>query len=214
MTTARARANVRRKVGVLSISLLILSGVAARASDAQHQFAVHGAGAETCQQMMDSVRQDHAAVPLVASWIFGYLTAVNRLTPDRFDVMPFVDPQTILDAVYAECERNPTRTLEVVTTTFLNAVAKAGVRTDSPVVTAEVAGKQIKIRAETLTAMQSALAAMGRYDGKLDGMFGPKLEAALRAYQRQEKLPETGLPDASTLLHLLVEPSPAPPPKK
>jgi peptidoglycan hydrolase-like protein with peptidoglycan-binding domain len=46
--------------------------------------------------------------------------------------------------------------------------------------------------------LQVALRAYGLYLGPIDGIAGPKTVAAVRAFQRREGLPPTGLPDART----------------
>lgn len=58
-------------------------------------------------------------------------------------------------------------------------------------------------RGEDVKAMQEMLAAMG-YDvgaknGKSDGIFGPKTETAVKAFQNRNGLPVTGIADRSTL---------------
>lgn len=58
-------------------------------------------------------------------------------------------------------------------------------------------------RGEDVKAMQEMLAAMG-YDvgaknGKSDGIFGPKTETAVKAFQNRNGLPVTGIADKSTL---------------
>jgi hypothetical protein len=193
------------RIGLLSLGLLVLAAEDARAADAQQRFAIHGAGAETCQQVIDTTSKDKSAGLIVGSWIFGYLTAANRVAPDRFDITPILDPSTLVNAIYLDCTRHPSLPLQIVVAGFLDELDKAGVRTESPIVTVKAGGKMVQIRTETLATIQTALAAQGRYDGKPDGVFGPKLEAALRAYQHEGKLPETGLPDAATILRLLVE---------
>ena len=40
--------------------------------------------------------------------------------------------------------------------------------------------------------VQSALRDKGYYYGPIDGVMGPETEAAIRAYQRDNNLPETG----------------------
>lgn len=194
--------------------LLGTSGAAVHADDAAQKFAVHGIGATSCRQLIESVKKDKALGPVLASWILGYLTAVNHMTQGTFDASPVIDPQSLADIVFNECVRVPDQPVHAVVAGWINAVVKASVHTASPIIEAKAAGKTMPVRAATLESLQRALAALGRYDGKPDGTFGPKLEAALRAYQHTEKMPETGLPDAATIYRLLVMPQAAPTPKK
>jgi peptidoglycan hydrolase-like protein with peptidoglycan-binding domain len=46
---------------------------------------------------------------------------------------------------------------------------------------------------------QQALQAKGMDPGPVDGIVGPRTQAALRAYQRDQNLPQTGRLDDQTL---------------
>jgi peptidoglycan hydrolase-like protein with peptidoglycan-binding domain len=58
-----------------------------------------------------------------------------------------------------------------------------------------------------VTALQRRLAAAGFDPGPADGRFGPRTEAALRAYQRKAGLDGTGRADLETATALLNEPA-------
>jgi hypothetical protein len=46
-------------------------------------------------------------------------------------------------------------------------------------------------------AVQAALAWRGFYNGRIDGVMGPETRSAIRAFQRQQGLPETGEIDSN-----------------
>jgi peptidoglycan hydrolase-like protein with peptidoglycan-binding domain len=52
--------------------------------------------------------------------------------------------------------------------------------------------------AEQVKSLQKALQEKGMDPGPVDGIMGPRTQAALRAYQKDQKLPETGRMDAQT----------------
>lgn len=55
-----------------------------------------------------------------------------------------------------------------------------------------------------IRTLQEALHQQGLDPGKIDGLMGPKTEAAITEFQRREKsLEKTGKPDANTVAHLL-----------
>ncbi len=56
----------------------------------------------------------------------------------------------------------------------------------------------------TVRSVQRQLKADGFYHGKIDGISGPKTRAAVRAYQRDNKLATTGRIDSATLRRLGV----------
>jgi peptidoglycan hydrolase-like protein with peptidoglycan-binding domain len=81
----------------------------------------------------------------------------------------------------------------------------AKVTHDSPLVEARSGDQVVTLRADTLMAIQQALT-RGKYlTAPADGTFGPTTAAALRAFQKAESLPETGLPDPATTIRLLIE---------
>jgi hypothetical protein len=53
--------------------------------------------------------------------------------------------------------------------------------------------------------LQQSLQAKGMDPGPIDGFMGPKTQAALRAYQKDQNLPQTGQTDAQTLEKLGVQ---------
>jgi peptidoglycan hydrolase-like protein with peptidoglycan-binding domain len=52
--------------------------------------------------------------------------------------------------------------------------------------------------ADQVRGLQKALQDKGMNPGAIDGVSGPKTEAAIRAFQREQKLPETGRLDPQT----------------
>lgn len=52
--------------------------------------------------------------------------------------------------------------------------------------------------AEQVRGIQKALQEKGMDPGPIDGVMGPRTQAALRAYQKDQQLPETGQLDAQT----------------
>jgi len=58
---------------------------------------------------------------------------------------------------------------------------------------------------ERTRSIQEALKAKGHDPGPIDGVFGPKTKAALKDFQKAEKLPESGRQDPQTLAKLGVQ---------
>ena len=70
------------------------------------------------------------------------------------------------------------------------------------------AGKEVAVfvvRSE-IRKVQETLRNKGHYDGKIDGVFGLRTRASIRAYQKAENLPITGQVDARTAEGLGVRP--------
>jgi phage tail tape-measure protein len=56
----------------------------------------------------------------------------------------------------------------------------------------------------SVRAAQESLAAKGYYTGRVDGMWGPDTERAVRDYQRAQGISETGRLDGATMTRLGV----------
>jgi peptidoglycan hydrolase-like protein with peptidoglycan-binding domain len=59
--------------------------------------------------------------------------------------------------------------------------------------------------ADQVKTLQQSLQDKGLDPGPIDGVMGPKTQAALRAYQKDQNLPQTGRTDAQTLEKLGVQ---------
>lgn len=57
--------------------------------------------------------------------------------------------------------------------------------------------------AETVKRAQAELKSQGLYHGAVDGIIGKETKAALSAYQKKNRLPETASLDRRTLDHLM-----------
>ena len=62
-------------------------------------------------------------------------------------------------------------------------------------------------QSEAMSNAQQSLKSLGYYSGSVDGVYGKKTEAALRAFQRQSGLNETGHLDADTYAQLTKYPA-------
>lgn len=60
---------------------------------------------------------------------------------------------------------------------------------------------------ETIKVVQEALRDQGYEPGPIDGVAGPKTEAALRAFQSAKGLEQTGRIDFATMAKLGIQPS-------
>ena len=59
---------------------------------------------------------------------------------------------------------------------------------------------------EVVRRVQERLKALDLYKGSLDGSYGSGMQKALGAFQKQNKLTETGIADQQTLVRLMYQP--------
>jgi hypothetical protein len=193
-------------IAAAACAAALLTMPAARASDAKGDFAIRGIGAQSCKQLIEALQKKDATTGLsTAEWLMGYLTAINLMTPDTFDAVPVVDAPPLVSLVVGNCEKTQDARIADVVNGVMKAFAPAKIKSSSPVVQAREGDSLVEIRAATLAAMQSRLVDLGYFKGKPNGAFNSATGAALRAYQKDQKLPVTGLPEAETLVRLLIE---------
>ncbi|MBN1664755.1 MAG: peptidoglycan-binding protein [Deltaproteobacteria bacterium] len=179
-------------------------------ADTDGKYAVRGVGAAKCSQMVAAIdakdqnmRKD--AVLLYTSWLNGYLSYVNRVEKGTFDIIPLTDGSHLLAVIVGQCRKNPDALVETIAYQVTGILSKAKVSTESPLVTLPVGNQKGIFRKATLVAVQNKLIALGHFKGKADGEFGAGSQQALRAFQKAEKLNETGFPDTDTLMRILLK---------
>jgi hypothetical protein len=186
----------------LAAALALAAAGAAEAADRQGRFKIEGAGALRCERYGQIRAQQGEDYKVVLSWMNGYLTAVNELTPDTFDVLTWQSAELVGTLIDGFCQQNK----EVNVVTALGQLVKAlmpqRVETLPQIVAAESGGRKIGIYKNVLREVQDRLIRTGHYKGKPDGAYGPGTKAALEAFQRANRIEVTGLPDQRTLVQL------------
>jgi hypothetical protein len=193
-----------------AFTLSVTTGRAA-AADAGHAFAVHGVGALTCAGLNATPAKDAPAMRgLLASWLLGYVTAMNRTQDVTYDATPVQDQFALVNMVAGVCSQHPTLPVETVAFAVLHSLEKAKLATASPEVTVTVGKLSTVLRKDTLDKLQLFLVAQAYLTAsQANGTFGPKTQAALVKFQTAQKLPATGLPDPATVVRALVEMKPS-----
>lgn len=180
--------------------------MASWAADAQHDYAVRGIGALQCSTFLNfDPKADFYRNIAVENWLLGYLTAENRLTPDTYDIMALQDPQIFPNIIAALCKANPDASIEAVVADLVKQFQPIKIDQASPLLTLTVGTNKVAIRKATFMLVEKALRDGKYYHGRADGTFGPDVQHALEKFQKDQKLPVTGLPDADTIIRLLIE---------
>jgi hypothetical protein len=183
--------------------LLALAWQPASAADADGRFMVKGAGTATCERFLTARQKKDAEYVSLAGWLDGYLTFMNQSEDRTFDVAPWQGTELLLSAVAVECRRNPEASFHGAAYRVATSLRPGRLQAKSPPVTATVDGKSMVLYAEVVTRIQQRLKLRGLFAPEPGGSYDAATAAALRAFQRDQQLPETGLPDQLTLAKLL-----------
>jgi Putative peptidoglycan binding domain len=187
-------------------------------ADAKGDFALHGIGAQTCEAVGKQMEIASANPrPLLTSWLLGYLSAMNRLQPDTYDVSPVQAPEVLTDMVLGICKGNGAALVEAVASAVFQQLSRARLKHDSPLLEVRAGDLATTLRRETLIAVQAALVKSKLMSSASSGEFDEPTKAALLGFQKAQQLRETSLPDPATIVRLLVElpqqaSAPQPPP--
>lgn len=188
--------------GILSI----IFASSAQAADRTGEFAIKGAGVQTCASLTRAWDAKSTDLNLYAGWIDGYLTGMNQHTDGTFDVAPWQSSMTLLALVSQMCQQNnaDTRFIDVFNQLMRDFMPAR--LTDSSSVSAVRRGDMaVVLYNDTITRLQRRLTEEGFAPGEADGNFDDQTAAALEKFQAGRGLPLTGFPDQQTLFALFVE---------
>ena len=190
-----------------TLAALVLTAASASypalAADKDGRFSVRGLGSAKCSELTLAIEnKDSASIQLYGSWFLGYLSASNRLISQTFDAIPATSVNDVIGVVAVLCRRTPDALVETATYQALEALNAVRLRQDSPLLTMQDGARSLKIRQEALMFVQTELASAKLYKGPADGKPSPELARSIRAFQKAQKLPETGLPDMDVILRL------------
>lgn len=192
--------NRKKTIWLITVFSFFCLPLMARASDEAQNFAVKGAGLATCADYVQARQNNSSTFYQFGGWINGYLTGLNQLTPQTYDLAPWQSADLLAGVILRNCRENPKRRFVETVAAMVTSLTDQRLLTKSPLIEARVGETRVRIYREQLRRAQEKLAESGLYQGEPDGVFDARTEDGLRAYQKASRLAETGLPDQATLL--------------
>jgi hypothetical protein len=193
-------------------ALCIAAGASADAlaADANGDFAIRGAGAQSCAALVRAWDERTDDLALYAGWIEGYLTGLNQHLDDTFEIAPWQTAASLLALVRQACANADAQTgVMAVTARLIRELAPARLKAKSPMVGVAIGDFRTALYADTVEAMRLRLRAEGFEPGPEGAPFGGLDSAALGAFQKARGLEETAAPDQRTLFALFVRAAPS-----
>lgn len=195
------------KATTIALACGWLASHAAQAADAKGNFAVNGIGATSCAETVGAIQHGHAAVRAeLSSWLMGYITALNRVDHNTFDIMAIQSPVAVTNLVLNVCSKNSKDNVEGVTNSILKLFSSIKLTKSSSLMTVSFDGKSVNIRKNTMKKLQEFLKKHKFLNGPADGNYGTETQAAIKSFQAHEKLLVNSLPDAETVIQALIIP--------
>lgn len=189
-------------------ALVLIAPLAAHAADSQGRFATKGAGRVTCAQFVTARSENTELYQRFLGWLEGYVTAVNQISPETFDVTSFESIDVMAAVIQSNCKKNPQVNFTRIAHLMVEAIREDRLLEASPLVEARVGEQSVQIYRETLRRVQRELADGGYFAGDINGLFGEDSIKALEAFQADRNLTVTGIPDALTMLAIFRDFSP------
>ena len=189
----------RSLLSCFGIYSLVIAPTPASAQSA----AVESLGARPCADLTKAQEADTTLYAACGVWIGGYLTAANAYEDDTFDLTPWQTIELATAQIAAACGRQPDATIAAATASYVQYLKAARLAEPSPLIQLRAGDRAMFIYRTVLEDIRARLQAGGSVISEPEGEFGPTFGAALLRYQRENDLPETGLPDTPTLLKLM-----------
>lgn len=201
--TALLRSFSRRAIiGVLLVSILLTFTIAT-AGDRQGRYAIKGAGAENCSTYTAIRKANKPETYMYMGWLQGWLSNENRHSKETFELASWQHTATLLAAMNAYCNDNPERPFVTGAEALITSMRADRLKTSSLQVNAEADGRSVSLYATTLRRLQEQLHKLDFLKSQPDGLFGSTTRDAIRSYQAQHGMKQTGLPDQAVLQQLV-----------
>ena len=127
------------------------------------------------------------AILLYASWLNGYLSYINRIEKETYDIVPLADSTHLLAVIVGQCRSNKDALVESASAQVVGALSKAKISSESPIVALTVGDQKGSFRKATLIDLQNKLIALRHFKGKADGEFGTDSQKALQAFSESRE---------------------------
>lgn len=177
----------------------------ALAGDPAGNFAVRGAGLIDCQTYVQEKEQASDAYIMMGGWMDGYLTGMNQLSEQTYDLTPYQSTELLAKVVDGHCRRHPDHRLFTVLSSIASQLRDERIGEGSRLVDVRVDGRSTRLYRETIRRMQSRLLSSGVYDADPSGQFDSDTLSAVMAYQESIGFAATGFPDQATLWKLFAD---------
>ena len=178
----------------------LLATTAAEAAGPKGTFAIKGAGTSRCENYLAQLEGKTPEFYAFAGWIEGYLTAINGYQKDTFDIAPWQDTKLLALLLANHCRKHPNQTFFQAVRAMAQALYPQRLQAPSETVVARNGNRAIRAYRSVVERLQRKLKERGLYKGAPNGSYDKATRDAVLAFQKEEKLRTTGLPDAATLL--------------
>jgi hypothetical protein len=170
------------------------------AADQNGMFAVKGVGALNCEAYVNAAEAGDRDLAQYAGYITGYISAVNEVQPDTFDLVPWQHVDTVMLLMLQRCRQMPELNFGAAVAQMARYFGQHRLAGPADRVSGTSEGDGADLYEPVVTEIKAAL---GRW-----GYPTEDLKASLREFQNDLELTGEGEFGQQTLLKLLYGKAP------
>lgn len=193
-----------RRLTIAAALTLSFAGSPALAATGNGEFAIKDAGKADCSSFIAAKNSGGEEYGRFSGWLMGYISAYNQVMPETFDIAPWQEMDLLMALMQNFCEKNGDTKYLPAAAGLISIIKPMKLTDKSEPVTARHKGEKVQVYRAIMKRLQKRLKEQGFYASDIDGLYGPGTRRAIIAFQRQEGVPETGVPDQVTLYRALM----------
>lgn len=180
------------------------------AADENNKFSSRGVGGEKCESLIKIIeskdeKQLSVYVPIFIGWVDGYISYINRIEKNTYNAVPFISSPEILALLNQQCKKRPDMKIEETVNHVVSVLAKYKIKKENPTVNIAIGKISGIFYKDTIIDMQNQLIKLGFYKGDADGNYNDKTINAMKSFQKNKNLADSGFPNIDTVLLLLYK---------
>ncbi len=173
------------------------------AADKDKNFAVKGLAAASCATFVEERKKLSQSYGEAMAWLTGFISAYNYLTPDTYDVAAWQGTEVLSSLLASHCMKHPEELFFFATNKLLNSIAEDRLRKISEIITISIGDYKLNMYKDMVFRIQAALKEKGHLKVRwATGGYHKSTIAAMKAFQAENKLRVTGIPDQLSLFLL------------
>ena len=178
-----------------------------QAADSSGEFAIKGAGLQTCEAVVRAWDTRSDDLKLYIGWLDGYLTGMNQHFDATFDIAPWQSSATVLGISRQLCrERDGSSRLIDVVNELVRDFSPSRLQEKSNATVIRRGDQAAAQYSEIILRMKRRLVEEGFLGGDVDASFGEDTADALERFQEDRGLRVTGVPNQETFFALFMRP--------
>ena len=167
------------------------------------RFVIRGAGLLNCSNFVEEKEKQSNAYFMIAGWIDGYITGVNRYKTLTYDITSYESTELLARLIDNHCSSNPDDRLYTVMNSIVSRIDEHRIEDATVPVIVEVGDQSTRIYPSTLLRIQNQLTEAGYYSGPIHGRYDSAVIEAMKSHQASIGFQSTGFPDQASVWFLL-----------